>query len=74
MLTIRLSEDVEHRLEALAKKTGRSKTSYAREAILEYLDDMEDLYLAAQQMTDIRVGTLKTIPLDQVMKRYGLEG
>ena len=30
----------------MAKKTGRTKTFYAREAILEYLQDMEDYYLA----------------------------
>ena len=73
MLAIRLPEDVEQRLDELAKKTGRSKTFYARQAILEHLDDMEDLYLAEQQLTEIRAGRLKTIPLEEVMKRYGLE-
>lgn len=74
VLAIRLPADVERRLEQLAQRTGRSKTFYAREAILEHLDDMEDLYLAEQQMTEIRAGRLKTIPLEEVMKRYGLEG
>ncbi len=73
MLAIRLSQDVEQRLENLARKTGRSKTFYAREAILEHLDDLEDLYLAEQEMTAIRAGRLKSIPLEQIMKRYGLE-
>jgi RHH-type rel operon transcriptional repressor/antitoxin RelB len=73
MLAIRLPENVEQRLSALAQRTGRSKTFYAREAILEHLDDMEDLYLAEQQMTEIRAGRLKTIPLEEVMSRYGLE-
>jgi len=49
MLAIRLPAEVETRLEALAKATGRTKTFYAREAILEHLDDLEDLYLAEQQ-------------------------
>ncbi len=73
MLAIRLPEDVEQRLDELAQRTGRSKTFYARQAILEHLDDMEDLYLAEQQLTEIRAGRLKTIPLEEVMKRYGLE-
>jgi RHH-type transcriptional regulator, rel operon repressor / antitoxin RelB len=73
MLAIRLPEDVEQRLDELARRTGRSKTFYARQAILEHLDDMEDLYLAEQQLTEIRAGRLKTIPLEEVMKRYGLE-
>ena len=48
MLAIRLDPEVERRLESLAKKTGRTKTYYAREAILEHLEDMEDYYLAVE--------------------------
>jgi RHH-type rel operon transcriptional repressor/antitoxin RelB len=44
MLTIRLAPDVEQRLAHLAKLTGRTKTSYAREAILQHLEDLEDAY------------------------------
>jgi RHH-type rel operon transcriptional repressor/antitoxin RelB len=50
MLAIRLDTDTENRLERLAKMTGRTKTYYAREAILEHLDDMEDIYLAGQRL------------------------
>jgi RHH-type rel operon transcriptional repressor/antitoxin RelB len=48
MLAIRLDKEIESRLESLAKKTGRTKTYYAREAILEHLEDMEDYYLAVE--------------------------
>ena len=34
---------------ALAERTGRNKTFYAREAIEEYVDDLEDLYLATSR-------------------------
>ena len=74
MLAIRLPAEVESRLDALAKATGRTKTFYASEAILEYLDDLEDLYLAEQRLIDIRAGKTQTVPLDEVMKRHGLEG
>ena len=73
MLAIRLPTEIEDRLEALAKATGRSKTFYARQAILEHLDDLEDVYLAEQRLIDIRSGKTQTIPLEDVMKRYGLE-
>lgn len=73
MLAIRLPAEIENRLDALAKATGRTKTFYAREAILEYLDDLEDLYLAEQRLIDIRAGKTQTTPLEEVMKRYGLE-
>ena len=48
MLAIRIDEETEKRLERLAKKTGRTKTFYAREAILQHLEDLEDYYLAAE--------------------------
>ena len=50
MLAIRLDPDTERRLELLAKKTGRTKTFYAREAILQHLEDLEDIYLATQRL------------------------
>ena len=73
MLAIRLPPEIEARLENLAKNTGRTKTYYAREAILEYLEDMEDLYEAEQRVADIRAGRSKAIPLEEVMKQYGME-
>ena len=50
MLAIRLPEDIEKRLASLAAKTGRTKTFYAKEAILEHLDDIEDKYLAINRL------------------------
>ncbi len=72
MLAIRLPEEIENRLEALSKATGRTKTYYAREAILEYLDDLEDLYLAEKSLADLRAGRDTTIPLEEVMREYGM--
>ena len=74
MLAIRLPEKIEKRLERLAKRTGRTKTYYAREAILEHLDDLEDIYLAEKALEDVRSGRSKPIPLKKVMRRYGLKG
>ncbi|MFT6103295.1 MAG: RHH-type rel operon transcriptional repressor/antitoxin RelB [Candidatus Endobugula sp.] len=50
MLAIRLPEDIETRLATLAAKTGRTKTFYAKEAILKHMDDMEDKYLALNRL------------------------
>jgi RHH-type transcriptional regulator, rel operon repressor / antitoxin RelB len=49
MLALRLPEEIEKRLEALARKTGRTKSFYAREAILRHLDDLEDAHLARER-------------------------
>jgi RHH-type rel operon transcriptional repressor/antitoxin RelB len=73
MLAIRLPEGIEKRLNVLAKETGRTKTFYVREAILRYLEDMEDVYLSEKRLVDIRAGKSEPTPLKDVMKRYGLE-
>lgn len=72
MLAIRLPEGIEERLNILAKETGRTKTFYAREAIIEHLEDLEDLYLAGKRLEEIKSGRVKPIPLADVMKRYDL--
>ena len=50
MLALRLPAEIEERLNRLAKKTGRTKSYYAREAILTYLDDLEDAYVAKSRL------------------------
>ena len=73
MLAIRLPFDIEERLERLAQATGRTKTYYyAREAILEHLDDLEDLYLAEQRLIDHRAGRSQTYTLEEVERELGL--
>ena len=73
MLAIRLPADIESRLGDLAKATGRSKTFYAREAILEYLDDIEDWYLAEHRLQANQSGQSSSRSLADVMKHHGLE-
>jgi RHH-type rel operon transcriptional repressor/antitoxin RelB len=72
MLALRLPAEVESCLKALAKGTGRTKTFYARQAILEQLDDLEDLYLAEQRLIDVRAGRSRTFTLDEVERELGL--
>jgi RHH-type transcriptional regulator, rel operon repressor / antitoxin RelB len=73
MLAIRLPQSVEKRLEKLARRTGRTKSFYAREAILQHLEDLEDMYLAERALERIRNGEDDAIPLEEVMKRHGME-
>ena len=72
MLALRLPEDIESRLDKLAKATGRTKSFYAREAILEHLADLEDLYLAEKRITKVRTGKSKTYTLNAVEQALGL--
>jgi RHH-type rel operon transcriptional repressor/antitoxin RelB len=69
MLGIRLEPELEKRLDQLAKKTGRTKTYYAKLAIKEYLEDREDylLGIAALERNEPRT------KLADVRKELGLE-
>jgi RHH-type rel operon transcriptional repressor/antitoxin RelB len=72
-IAIRLSEETDSRLAALAARTGRTKTFYVREAIEAHLEDLEDYYLAAEVSERIVRGEESTISLDELMARYDLE-
>ena len=72
MLAIRLPADIESRLDRLARATGRTRSFYAREAILEHLDDLEDLYLAERRLADNRAGKSRTCTLEEVEQVLGL--
>jgi RHH-type rel operon transcriptional repressor/antitoxin RelB len=71
--SIRLPHEIEDRLESLSVKTGRSKSFYVKEAILDHLDDIEDTYLAEKRLERINSGRTQTIPLQEVMKRYEMD-
>jgi len=73
MLAVRLPTSIEKRLEKLARRTGRTKTFYVREAILQHLENLEDVYLAERALDRIRSGKERTVPLKNTMKRHGLE-
>lgn len=71
MLALRIDGETEKRLEALAARTGRTKSFYAREAILAQLDDLEDFYLAEERMKDFR--SEEAIPLSELKAGLGLD-
>jgi RHH-type transcriptional regulator, rel operon repressor / antitoxin RelB len=68
MLAIRLPDDIEMRLASLAAETGRTKTALAREAILEHIGDLEDLYLAESRARLNR----RAIPMEELERELGL--
>jgi RHH-type rel operon transcriptional repressor/antitoxin RelB len=73
MLAIRLPQSIEKRLEKLARRTGRTKSFYVREAILQHLEDLEDIHLAERTLQRIQDGEERTIPLKDVLKRHAVE-
>ena len=73
-MSLRLPSAVEDRLSALSTLTGRSKTFYATEAIVEHIDDLEDAHLSAAVLARVRAGTEQRIPLSELLAEYGLAG
>ena len=71
MLALRLPAEIEERLEALARRTGRTKSFYAREAILEHLEDLEDRYLAEDALDEHLSSGGETLSMSEVLDRYG---
>ncbi len=71
-ITIRLPDEIQSRLLELSNTTGRTKSFYVREALIEYLEDLEDAYLADKAASDLRSKKAHTIPIEEVMKEYGL--
>jgi len=72
MIAVRMPAELEARLDILAKRTGRTKTYYVREAVAEHIDDLEDLYLAEEELRAIKAGA-RTWSLEEVRKDLGLE-
>ena len=73
MLALHLPADIEKRLEDLVRKTGRSRDYYIREAVVEHLADLEDLYLAEERLRQLQDGKSDTVSLSDLMKAYGLD-
>lgn len=74
MLGVRLPADIERRLDALVQETGRTKSYYVREALMEYLDDLEDIYLAEQVLERVRRGEERVYTSEEVERDLGLDG
>jgi len=69
---VRVPDEVDERLTALAQTTGRSKSYYVREALVEHLADLEDIYMADHVVERIRKGEEQAFGIDEVEKRLGL--
>jgi len=70
-LAVRLPKELADELDELARETGRSKSYYARQAIIEFLEDRAD-YLHAMAVLERDKGKPR-LTLEQVKKELGLD-
>jgi len=69
MLAIRLDKEIEEDLDLLANTRGSNRSALIREAILQYLEDNEDLDLLKQARSQTRGSK----SLTQLRKELGLD-
>lgn len=72
MLSVRLPESLENRLNILAKATKRPKSFYVREALERSLEDIEDVYLAGAAYEEFLTSGEKAIPIEEVERALDL--
>ena len=73
MPAVRIPEDLDNRLNTLARRTGRSKNSFVREALLHQLDDIEDYYLGMETLERIRNGEERVYSSAEARRELGLD-
>lgn len=71
MLAVRLDPELEARLTAVAKRMGRTKSHLAREALIERIEELEDIALLEEALRHPDAG--KTISHEQMKRELGLE-
>ena len=71
-LSIRLTAEEEARLDALAARTGRSKTFYVRQAIEAHLNELEELYWADEAVREWKASGKKSRPARQLWHELGV--
>ena len=72
-LSIRLEEKLDLRLQRLAKKTGRTKSFYIKQAIEAQIEDLEDVYLARKVVARVAQGKEVVKSLADVERELDLE-
>jgi RHH-type rel operon transcriptional repressor/antitoxin RelB len=65
-MNVRIDDELDSRLDALAKRTGRTKSFYAVEAIKEFLENHEDYFLAKDSLAEFRGSGEAAIDMEDV--------
>ncbi|MDI9348455.1 MAG: DUF6290 family protein [Candidatus Symbiobacter sp.] len=72
MITIELPTEIEESLGKLAEENGMSTEKCIEQAILQYIEDCHDVRLAEAALTEFYASGEKAIPIEEVIKEYGL--
>ncbi len=67
MLSVRLNSDLEEKLEQLSIKTNRSKSFYVKQALENYLNDMDDYFEAKSRDSNSEKNMLNITDLEEYL-------
>jgi predicted DNA-binding protein len=70
---LNLSPELELSIHHLAQQNGQSINDFLTNLLKEYQSETEALQRARQVLAGIDAGTIKTVPLAEVMKEYDLD-
>jgi RHH-type rel operon transcriptional repressor/antitoxin RelB len=73
MHTIEFDARTEHALNRLARQAGKNAEQLIREAVSEFLSEQDDIEAANAAYTRYLAGQEKTVPLDELERRLGLD-
>lgn len=65
-LNVRIDNELDSRLAALAKRTGRTKSFYAVEAIKEFLEEHEDYFVAKDSLAEFQNSGEAAIDMEEI--------
>jgi RHH-type rel operon transcriptional repressor/antitoxin RelB len=68
-MAVQIPAEIESRIDALADRTGESRDDLVREALLAYLEDMDDVAIAREHL----IHPDDTLSLQEMKKNLGLD-
>jgi RHH-type rel operon transcriptional repressor/antitoxin RelB len=72
MVTLRLNPTMDRKLARLAKSRRTTKTAIARAAVLDNLQEADDVRIAGERLKRLDAGKSRTYTLEEVERELGL--
>jgi RHH-type rel operon transcriptional repressor/antitoxin RelB len=72
MVTLRLNPTIDRKLARLAKSRRTTKTAIARAALLDHLQEKDDIRIAGERLKRLEAGKSRTYTLEEVERELGL--
>lgn len=74
MTSVAIDLETERQLATLARLTGKAEPDVLRDAVAAYLEDLEDARAADAVLDRLDAGEEKTLSMDELERRLGLDG